>query len=620
MSANRDNALGNGCTNGSGADTITLPSNRMFTYSTGFNNGDDNPFTAMPFITSDITINGNGSRLYRNTSPATPDFRLLAVTNYGRLTLNDMVVANGELSFSGGAIYVSPNSSLSVIDSRITSSRAVGANGGGIYSRGGPVVLQRTLLINNSASFGGGIAGRNASLNISDSDVRNNSATVGGGIQSIVAGQIIVTNNSKIRYNTASLIGGGINDTGTTDMLISDSTVSGNTSTQRGGGLSISGSSRIRNSQISGNTAMSGAGIISFSGGIIENSTISGNVALSGNTGYDLCKDNRPNFPVPYPGYGGGILVRQNMPSFSNTTISSNQADCGGGIAIMSRQNTASLNTATISNNSAWQGGGMFIASTSLNVPRSITIETGTISENYARFGAGIHLRNSNVTIKNLTAHNNRAGFSGGGVHLYRSQDATQPTTLKMANVTLSNNTSGYYGGGFFAASRRPGQKDSSIEASNITVVGNRVTQTNNGAGIETIVPSLTLRNSIVWNTSGYDCFDSNNQLALDIDSSNILTTGTCTNNAMAVDPMLEPLDDNGGASQTHALTRNSPALDAGVRAVCASSLVSNLDQTGKTRPIGDDCDIGAFESPFGQSTGFFVIPLPNGSSVTVPL
>ncbi len=617
VSANNDNAGGNGCADGAGADTIILPGNTRITFSSGFNNG--NPFTATPFITSDVTIVGNGNnRIYRSTA-AVPDFRLFAVTDNGRLTLDSVTVGNGKLSYSGGAIYVSANSSLTVIDSRITSSRAVDANGGGIYSRGGPITLTRTTVINNSANFGGGIAGREASLNINDSDVRNNSAAVGGGIQSILGGQIIITNNSKVRVNTAN-VGAGINDTGTTDTLISDSSVSQNTAAQRGGGLVLSGSSRIRNSQISGNTAPSGAGIMSFRGGIIENSTISGNITLSGNTGYDLCKDDRPAGYVPWPGYGGGILVLGNVPTLRETNITNNQADCGGGIAIVNPQGQrASLSTSTVSNNSAWQGGGMFITSPSLNVASTISLDQGTFTENYARFGAGIQLRNSNVTIQNLTAHNNSAGFSGGGIHMSRSRAARQPTTLKMANVTLSNNTSGFYGGGFFAVSQNR-ERNSSIEASNLTIVGNSVTQTSDGAGIGTTISSLSLHNSIVANTEGSDCFDFNNALALDIDASNILSTGTCANTAMAVDPMLSPLSDNGGTNLTHALMRNSPALDAGLESVCASDLVGNLDQAGKLRPIGDNCDIGAFESPFGQTTNFFVIPLKDGNSVVLPL
>jgi hypothetical protein len=60
----------------------------------------------------------------------------------------------------------------------------------------------------------------------------------------------------------------------------------------------------------------------------------------------------------------------------------------------------------------------------------------------------------------------------------------------------------------------------------------------------------------------------------------------------------LEPLDDNGGPTLTHALNRNSPAIDAGECTDSTGAPVT-LDQRGEPRPQGDGCDIGAYESPY---------------------
>jgi hypothetical protein len=62
-------------------------------------------------------------------------------------------------------------------------------------------------------------------------------------------------------------------------------------------------------------------------------------------------------------------------------------------------------------------------------------------------------------------------------------------------------------------------------------------------------------------------------------------------------DPLLGPLQDNGGPTWTHALLYNSPAIDAGDPVNCTPT-----DQRGVARPIDGDsdgtavCDIGAVE------------------------
>jgi hypothetical protein len=60
-----------------------------------------------------------------------------------------------------------------------------------------------------------------------------------------------------------------------------------------------------------------------------------------------------------------------------------------------------------------------------------------------------------------------------------------------------------------------------------------------------------------------------------------------------ATDPGLDVLADNGGATETHALLPGSAAIDAGHPTFCPVD-----DQRWADRPIGPDCDIGAYEAP----------------------
>lgn len=67
------------------------------------------------------------------------------------------------------------------------------------------------------------------------------------------------------------------------------------------------------------------------------------------------------------------------------------------------------------------------------------------------------------------------------------------------------------------------------------------------------------------------------------------------------VDPLLGPLQDNGGPTFTHALLAGSPAIDTGNPALLGSggSACEATDQRGVARPQGSACDIGAYEATF---------------------
>jgi hypothetical protein len=58
------------------------------------------------------------------------------------------------------------------------------------------------------------------------------------------------------------------------------------------------------------------------------------------------------------------------------------------------------------------------------------------------------------------------------------------------------------------------------------------------------------------------------------------------------VDPLLGPLEDNGGPTDTHSLLAGSPAISAGNLPSCTA-----VDQRGATRGSDGACDIGAYES-----------------------
>jgi hypothetical protein len=82
-------------------------------------------------------------------------------------------------------------------------------------------------------------------------------------------------------------------------------------------------------------------------------------------------------------------------------------------------------------------------------------------------------------------------------------------------------------------------------------------------------------------------------------DPSGCTIAGDTTGNLLGVDPLLGPLADNGGPTQTRALLPGSPALNAGDPAVPGSGKTAcePTDQRGVDRPQQLRCDIGAFEA-----------------------
>ena len=131
---------------------------------------------------------------------------------------------------------------------------------------------------------------------------------------------------------------------------------------------------------------------------------------------------------------------------------------------------------------------------------------------------------------------------------------------------------------------------------SNSTISGNNPNGIANNQGF-----SVTLQNSIVSNNAGSNCSS-----GMVSNGYNLSSDGTCTFNSRGDlnnhDPLLGPLQNNGGPTQTMALLPGSPAIDGGNPAGCTDGLGNLLktDQRGMPRPDKEDtggCDMGAYES-----------------------
>ncbi len=306
-----------------------------------------------------------------------------------------------------------------------------------------------------------------------------------------------------------------------------------------------------------------------------KNMTIDGagrSVTISGNSDGDGDGDVRVFF------VGSGVaatLAHLNIVSGTvggGTTCSS--TNCGGGIY---NQGTLAVLASTIAGGSALYGGGIYNQGT-------LTVQASTLANNYAGYGGGGIYNQGTLTVQTSTLTGNSTGYSGGGIY-------NNHGNLMVQASTLANNEAGA-GGGI------ANDSGTALKVYYSTLSGNRAG--NGGGGIRTYGTWLDLFHTIIANspeggdcvhtsgggggvTSGYGLIESTGAAAcwLNSDYSTIL----------GVDPLLGPLADNGGSTQTFALLPGSPAIDAGQSAGCAS------DQRGLARPQGTACDIGAFES-----------------------
>ena len=186
-------------------------------------------------------------------------------------------------------------------------------------------------------------------------------------------------------------------------------------------------------------------------------------------------------------------------------------------------------------------------------------------------------------------------GGAGRGGAIYASG-----ADLFITNSTLVGNRAGGSGtegsGGAMQVSFT-----SSVVLSSVTISGNFVGDVDgSGAGIDaSLLPSattmpVTARATIIsGNTGAPNCYKPVVSSSYSLEGTDSSAT-SCGLDLPSANPLLEPLANNEGPTETEALPASSPAVDAVPVAKCPT----NVDQRGKPRPDNgkEFCDVGAYE------------------------
>ena len=310
--------------------------------------------------------------------------------------------------------------------------------------------------------------------------------------------------------------------------------------------------------------------------------------------------------------------------SISGVTIKNGTTLYSGGCLQAGNPTLTLTNTALMGCVASQDGGGLYLSSSTVTIDRSVIKNNAGIGTHCN--GGGIYAANTNLTITNSQVSNNSASHSGGGVFV--SNDAA--TSFSMTSSLVNDNFSITEAGGLFFVSGL------SASVSNSTISGNH---TNGYAGgIDTRIPTTlrhitivnnianenadsygnaggiliymgeaigTIQNSIIsnnldmGNANYHDCL-LYGEASLTSQGYNLPETpGNCVltspGDITRQDPLLGPLQNNGGQSWTHALLPDSPAINAGDPAF-APPPASDQRGTGYPRVQDGRLDIGAFE------------------------
>ena len=337
-----------------GADHISLQAGCTYAFSSSYAGGE----TALPPITSQVIIYGNGATIER--SSGAPSMTLIQTATSGILYLSDVTLTkgwgsgesrgadvdnNGEaevigvtvtdtppLGQQGAALRNANTGQLAVVNSTISHLRDLDGDAGGIANQGYLVVTgctfddNRALDLTSAASNGGAI--ENSAVSSHDP---------------IPTAEI---SDSTFTNNGAQATGGAIRNTGTLD--IERSSFIGNGGSNFGGAIETGGSTAdvsIDSSYFASNTVAIGGGAIdNGSDGLVQivNSTFFANVASGLNEGgyggaienYHGVRVEASTFDGNHAQYGATVASREGIVSFESSIIDHSSSDpCSGTIA-----------------------------------------------------------------------------------------------------------------------------------------------------------------------------------------------------------------------------------------------------------------------------------------------
>lgn len=291
----------------------------------------------------------------------------LHITGAGAVLVDESVVTNNT-AVEGGGLWNSAAGVLNVTGTRISNNTATGAaadqGGGGVFTEGGDVVIDGSTIAGNratgAAGSGGGILNVGGDVAVAATVVNGNSAVrAGGGIE---AGPLLVNGaaDPAAPGTVTALVG----------VQLTGNTATGVGAPGNGGGFHQTGlgDTSVDSSLVADNTAVEGGGLWNSVAGslVVTNSALTTNTSTGVDGGGALYQDGTATT--------GGDL------SAVNVTITDNTAAGAGGGFLNAGNVPAGLLHATVTGNSTGVAGPVEIGNTVLTANDGTSAGTGVTS------------------------------------------------------------------------------------------------------------------------------------------------------------------------------------------------------------------------------------------------
>ncbi len=270
--------------------------------------------------------------------------------------------------------------------------------------------------------------------------------------------------------------------------------------------------------------------------------------------------------------YNSGQGLGSSNPSFTRMIFANNSATYDGGAMYSAGWNSGQsmplIEDVTFQFNSAQRGGAMFLNDLAGN--HTAQINRVTFDQNTATDGGAIYNDGENgfshPQLTNVSFHYNQATANGGAIYNNGDNGASSPS---LNHVTFKDNQAAY-GAAMYSSAEFNGSSHASLRH---VIMWNNTASQSGPTIYHNLAESSTYDSVIQYGCPTFGFGNAN------------------CDNIIEADPLLGPLVDNGGFTNTFLPAENSPAIDAGDGIFCAGE-----DQRNQARPVGASCDIGSIE------------------------